>query len=208
MKRVNRFLIVIIIFLTLIIIGLITLLLLTLLNFKEKDTTNSNYIDTTVNENIISFLNTTTSQSGENYYNILESDISDEAVFSLMIQYLYANNIYKKDNDEYIFKQSDIIKYARMYAMKDNFNYISTNTNFRYDPDKKEFISTLQFGVLGEKAYLLKALNINNNNDTASVVLEIEGSYEFGTRIYEKYNILIDIEGNEYKIISIDKIKE
>lgn len=210
MKRANNLLVIIIIFLTLIIIGLISLLVLTLLNIKEKPFEKEESVDKIVNGNVMSFLNTTTSISGDPYYNILDAvDKSDEDVFYLVIQYLYAHNMYTKSDDEYIFKQSDVIEYAKKYALKDNFNYISINPNFRYDSINKTFISKLQFNVLGPKAYLLKSMEIYEKTETtASVILEIEGSYdEEQVRIWEKYNIVVETIEDNYRIISISKIK-
>ena len=206
MKRANNILIAIIIFLTIVIIGLVTLLMLTLLNIKEKPYEKEEPVDITVNSNVMSFLDTTISKSGDSYYNILEAnDKIDEDVFYYIIQYLYDNNIYTKSNDEYSFKQSDIIEYAKKYALKDNFDYISINPNFRYDDITKTFITKLQ--PISPKAYILKSVDIYEKTETtASVILEIEGSYdETGIRIWEKYNIVVDTK--EYKIISINKIK-
>lgn len=206
MKRANNILIAIIIFLTIVIIGLVTLLILTLLNIKEKPYEKEEPVDITVNSNVMSFLDTTISKSGDSYYNILEAnDKIDEDVFYYIIQYLYDNNIYTKSNDEYSFKQSDIIEYAKKYALKDNFDYISINPNFRYDDITKTFITKLQ--PISPKAYILKSVDIYEKTETtASVILEIEGSYdETGIRIWEKYNIVVDTK--EYKIISINKIK-
>jgi hypothetical protein len=43
---------------------------------------------------------------------------------------------------------------------------------------------------------------------TASVILEIEGSYDINSvRIWEKYDILVDTKEDNYKITGITKIK-
>ena len=208
MKRANNLLIVIIVFLTLIIIGLISLLVLTLLNIKEKPYEKEESVDKIVNGNVMSFLSTTTSISGDPYYNVLDAvDKTDEEVFTIAIEYLYANNMYTKVNDEYTFKQSDIINIARKYMMKDEFNYITINPNYRYDVNSKTFITKLP--TLGLKAYILKSMEIYEKTETtASVILEIEGSYDINSvRIWEKYDILVDTKEDNYKITGITKIK-
>lgn len=208
MKRANNLLIVIIVFLTLIIIGLISLLVLTLLNIKEKPYEKEESVDKIVNGNVMTFLSTTTSISGDPYYNVLDAvDKTDEEVFTIAIEYLYANNMYTKVNDEYTFKQSDIINIARKYMMKDEFNYITINPNYRYDVNSKTFITKLP--TLGLKAYILKSMEIYEKTETtASVILEIEGSYDINSvRIWEKYDILVDTKEDNYKITGITKIK-
>ena len=62
MKRANHILIAIIVFLSLVIVGLVTLLVLTLLNIKEKPFEKEEPVDTTVNSNVLSFFDTTTSK--------------------------------------------------------------------------------------------------------------------------------------------------
>lgn len=208
MKRANNLLIVIIVFLTLIIIGLISLLVLTLLNIKEKPYEKEESVDKIVNGNVMTFLSTTTSISGDPYYNVLDAvDKTDEEVFTIAIEYLYANNMYTKVNDEYTFKQSDIINIARKYMMKDEFNYITINPNYRYDVNSKTFITKIP--TLGLKAYILKSMEIYEKTETtASVILEIEGSYDINSiRIWEKYDILVDTKEDNYKITGISKIK-
>lgn len=208
MKRANNILVGIIIFLTLIIIGLVILLVLTLINIKDDSKESINSSDVIINGNIISFLDKTMSVSGDSYYNILNSTgKTDEELFNLIIQYLYLNNMYTKSNDEYIYKQSDIIDIAKKYVMKDNFDYISTNPIFIYDSINKTFKTKLQLDI--PKAYILKSIEIYDKTETnAFVTLEIEGSYvETVTRIWEKYNIVIDIK-DEFRIISIDKINK
>ena len=208
MKRANNLLIVIIVFLTLIIIGLISLLVLTLLNIKEKPYEKEESVDKIVNGNVMTFLSTTTSISGDPYYNVLDiADKTDEELFTIIIEYLYANNMYTKINDEYNFKQSDIINIARKYMMKDEFNYITINPNYRYDVNSKTFITKIP--TLGLKAYILKSIEIYEKSETtASVILEIEGSYDINSiRIWDKYNIIVDTKEDDYKIIGISKIK-
>ncbi len=208
MKRANSLLVIIIVFLTLVIIGLISLLVLTLLNIKEKPYEKEESVDKIVNGNVMSFLSTTTSISGDPYYNVLDAvDKTDEEVFTIAIEYLYANNMYTKVNDEYTFKQSDIINIAKKYMLKDEFNYITINPNYRYDENNKTFITKLP--TLGLKAYILKSMEIYEKTETtASVILEIEGSYEIkSVRIWEKYDILVDTKEDNYKITGITKIK-
>ena len=207
MKRVNRILISIIVFLTIVIIGLVVLLVLTLTNVKEKPFAKEESVDKITNERVIELLSTTTSLSGEDYYNVLEvSNKTDEEIFDTIILYLYANNIYTKENNEYVFKQSDIIKYAKKYIMKENFNYITQNTNFRYDGVNNTFISSMQFEI-NRKAVLLKSIEIYEKSETtAHVIYELEGSYiDDYSRISNKYNITVDT--NDYKIINITKIR-
>ena len=207
MKRVNRILISIIVFLTIVIIGLVVLLVLTLTNVKEKPFAKEESVDKITNERVIELLSTTTSLSGEDYYNVLEvSNKTDEEIFDTIILYLYANNIYTKENNEYVFKQSDIIKYAKKYMMKENFNYITQNTNFRYDGVNNTFISSMQFET-NRKAVLLKSIEIYEKSETtAHVIYELEGSYiDDYSRISNKYNITVDT--NDYKIINITKIR-
>ncbi len=208
MKRANSLLVIIIVFLTLVIIGLISLLVLTLLNIKEKPYEKEESVDKIVNGNVMSFLSTTTSISGDPYYNVLDAvDKTDEEVFTIAIEYLYANNMYTKVNDEYTFKQSDIINIAKKYMLKDEFNYITINPNYRYDENNKTFITKLP--TLGLKAYILKSMEIYEKTETtASVILEIEGSYDINSvRIWEKYDILVDTKEDNYKITGITKIK-
>ena len=208
MKRANSLLVIIIVFLTLVIIGLISLLVLTLLNIKEKPYEKEESVDKIVNGNVMSFLSTTTSISGDSYYNVLDAvDKTDEEVFTIAIEYLYANNMYTKVNDEYTFKQSDIINIAKKYMLKDEFNYITINPNYRYDENNKTFITKLP--TLGLKAYILKSMEIYEKTETtASVILEIEGSYDINSvRIWEKYDILVDTKEDNYKITGITRIK-
>ena len=208
MKRVNRILISIIVFLTIVIIGLVVLLVLTLTNVKEKPYAKEESVDKITNERVIEFLSTTTSLSGENYYNILEtSNKTDEEMFNIVLLYLYANNLYTKENNEYVFNQSDIIKYARKYMMKDNFDYISQNTNIRYDSTNKTFITAIPFETLYRKAILLKSIEIYEKSETtAHVIYELEGSYlDDYSVISNKYNITVDT--TDYKIINITKIR-
>ncbi len=208
MKRVNKFLIAIIVFLTIVIIGLVTLLVLTLLNIKEKPFEKEEPVDMIINGNVISFLNNVVSLSGDSYYNILDIENKpDEEIFNLTIKYLYANDMYTKNNDEYIFKQSDINSIAKKYMMKEEFNYITTNPSYRYDINNKTFITKQP--ILGLKAYILKSIDIYEKTETtASVIFEVEGSYEVNNLgIREKYNITVQTKENNYKIISINKIK-
>ena len=130
--------------------------------------------------------------------------IQDEDAFYMIMQYLYANNIYTKTNDEYIFRQSDVMEYAKKYALKDNFDYISKNPNFRYDSINKTFISKLQFNILGANATLLKSTDIYEKTETtASVIYEVEVN---GVMTL-KYNVTLDTSSDDYKILSITKIK-
>ena len=208
MKRVNKFLIAIIVFLTIVIIGLVTLLVLTLLNIKEKPFEKEEPVDMIINGNVMSFLNNVVSLSGDSYYNILDIENKpDEEIFNLTIKYLYANDMYTKNSDEYIFKQSDINSIAKKYMMKEEFNYITTNPSYRYDINNKAFITKQP--ILGLKAYILKSIDIYEKTETtASVIFEVEGSYEVNNLgIREKYNITVQTKENNYKIISINKIK-
>ena len=206
MKRANNILIGIIIFLTIIIIGLITLLVLTLLNIKEKPFKKEEPVDITVNEKVLSFLNSTTSLSGEVYYNILDNNKTDEEIFNLVILYLYENNLYKLENGEYIFKQSDINNIVKKYMLKNEFNYITLNPNYRYNQVDKTFITKIQPN--GRKAILLKSLDIYEKTETMAYVLyELEGYYiDNSVMISNTYNIAVNITG-DYKVENITKTK-
>ena len=207
MRRTNTFLVAIIVFLTIVITGLIILLVITLTNIKEKPFEKEDSVDRIVNGNVLSLLDKAVSISGDPYYNMLESNNkSDEEIFNMVIGYLYANDMYTKREDEYTFKQKDVINIAKKYLMRDNFNYITQNQLFRYDSSNKTFTSKLEFGVLGLRAYLLKSSDIYEKTETsATVIFEIEGSYvDTSERINGKYNIVIDTQN--YKIISITKI--
>lgn len=204
----NKFLIVLIAILSMITIVLIILLGITILNKNKNSYDKEESVDNIINEKILSFLEPATSKSGEPYYNILECvDRDDEEIFALVINYLYGNNLYTKTEDGYIFKQSDIIKYARTYMLKDNFDFITRSSNYKYDSKNKTFTSPIY--VEGEKTTLIKSIEIYEKTETnVSARYEIQASYETSdTIINSKYDILIDISNDEYKIISITKIK-
>lgn len=204
----NKFLIGFIVILSMITIVLIILLGITILNKNKNPYDKEKPVDNIINEKIVSFLEPVTSKSGEPYYNILECvDRDDEEIFALVIDYLYNNNLYTKIDNEYVFKQSDIIKYARMYMLKDNFDFITHSSNYKYDSKNKTFTSSTH--AVGEETTLIKSMEIYEKTETtASIRYEIKASYEtIDTMINSKYNILIDISDDEYKIIGITKIK-
>ena len=72
---------------------------------------------------------------------------TDEEIFANAIKYLFINNKYTKEGNIWTFKQSDIIDAARKYYGRDNFNYVTNDTNFTYDSEKKTFSSSLEFGL-------------------------------------------------------------
>ena len=72
---------------------------------------------------------------------------TDEHVFFNSISYLVFSNKYVKNGDLYVFNEGDIRDLARIYYMKDNFQYITTDSNFVYDSANKTFSSKLDFGL-------------------------------------------------------------
>ena len=210
MKRANNILIVIIIFLTFVIIGLVTLLALTILNMKDKENkVEVKPVSTITNTKVLDMLDDVVSESGDVYYNLLNiTNKTDEELFGIIITYLYSNNIYTKTGNMYYFKQSDIIECAKKYMMKDNFDYITKNVNYKYDSNRKTFSSDLIFMNTKPKALTLRSIEIYNKNESEIYVnYELEGTYtNNNSRISEKYNIVIDEK--EMKIISTSKINK
>lgn len=207
MKRVNNILIVIIVFLTLVIIGLITLLALTILNMKDKEKPiEIKPVSTITNTKVLDMLDNVVSESGDIYYNLLNiTNKPDEEIFSTIITYLYSNNIYTKTGNMYYFKQSDIIECAKKYMMKDNFDYITKNVNYKYDSNKKTFSSNLVFMNTKPHALTLRSIEIyNKTGNIINVNYELEGTYiNNNTRISEKYDI--EIDETNMKIIKVSK---
>ena len=142
-------------------------------------------------------------------YNLLKNynNNSDESVFSKVITYLVANNEYQKSGDVYTFSQNKIKDIARKYFMRNDFTYITNNSQFTYDSDNKTFSSTLQFGMFetGNKMdKKVKDYIVNNNEITVNynVVFETNG---YSVDYDETYEIIIEKVNNELIIKSITK---
>lgn len=190
---------------------------------KEKEVTK---------ESIEEFLNPLS--SGAPNYNLLVdyTKLSEEDIFILAIKYLVATNTYKSKNDLYVFSQKDISNLASKYFMKEDFNYITDNSNFTYNKENKTYTSELGFGVFN-MFYAELDRNINNyeiNDDEIIVDYSLKfytDMNQFGSDIpkniqkmiglenqeilkyviQENYNyeIILEVENDDYKIKSITK---
>ncbi len=152
--------------------------------------------------------------SGNPNYNLLlpadSDEYTDENIFSSIIQYLLANNKYTKSGDNYLFSQSDIKDVAKKYLIKDNFDYITTNNQFKYDTASKTFSSTLQFGVFGFDASVTKSLEnysvdgnkINANYKVTIAAIQPETG-EISTGTTYSYAITLEKIDNELKITNV-----
>ncbi len=152
--------------------------------------------------------------SGSPNYNLLlsanSSEYTDENIFTIIIQYLLANNKYTKSGDNYLFNQSDIKDVAKKYLIKDNFDYITTNSQFKYDSASKTFSSTLQFGVFGFDASVTKSLenySIDGNKisvDYKVIIASIQPETgEINTGTTYSYAITLEKIDNEFKITNV-----
>lgn len=199
----NKLLVSFIVVLSIIIIVLIILFGIAVLKGREKlyDKEESN--SKVINESVIEFLNPIISDSTQPYYNLLDAyNLTDEEVFKNIIKYLYVNNIYTKEEDKYIFKQSDIKKYAYIYLMKNDFTYISNNTNFTYNSNNKTFISKMDYDMFDEKKVLNKSIDIYEKTESYIYVrYEIE-IYDT-SKINQKYDITIRNDNNDFMITKI-----
>ena len=187
-------------------IVLIVLLGIALLRNNKKPYEKEESTSIIVNEKTMDFLSVITSKSGDSYYNIIESyNKSDEEVFTGIINYLYANNIYTTKNNKYVFKQSDINKYAELYLMKEDFNYITTNKDIEYDSKNKEFSIDTNYKFLDEEAILFNSIDIyQKTEDTVYVLFDIDGSYiSSGKKIKKRYDITIKYNNDDFKIVNI-----
>ena len=75
---------------------------------------------------------------------------TDEEIFANAIKYLFINNKFTKEENIWIFKQSDINDAARKYYNRENFSYVTDDVNFSYDSEKKTFSSALEFGLFDD----------------------------------------------------------
>ena len=204
MKKTNGFLVFIIITISILIIGLIVLLGLSLTHDRKKPYDKDESTSILVNEGTMNFLDSIVSKNNKPYYNILDLyDKTDEEIFIGLINYLYANNIYTIKDNTYIFKQSDIKKYASMYLMKDEFNYIPINPNIKYESNT--FIIKSDYKFLDEEAILFNSIDIyEKTEDKIYVLYDIDGRYVTSNKsINEKYNITIYYNNNNYRIVNI-----
>ena len=204
----NKLLIGFIVILSTVIVILIILFGIAIMKDREKPYEKEESTSVIVNEKTMDFLSTITSKSGESYYNVIESyNKSDEEVLTSIISYLYANNIYTTKNNKYVFKQSDIKRYAELYLMKEDFNYITTNQDIEYDSKNKEFIIDANYKFLGEEAILFNSIDIyQKTEDTVYVLFDIDGSYiNSGEKIKNRYDITIKYNNNDFKIVNISK---
>ena len=154
--------------------------------------------------------------NGDPHYDLLlvdEENNSDEITFSKLIKFLVANNIYTKEDDIYIFNQNDIKEVARKYLIKDNFDYITTNSQFTYDSSSKTFSSTLQFGLFeGYYAFVDKKVEdysidgkeINvNYKVTESHLSTVNG--DIVKEVTYLYSITLEKTDSELRIINVVK---
>lgn len=182
---------------------------------KDDNTTNNDDNDAAkdiTKEDIEEFLAPLV--SGSPNYNLLlstdSSDYNDEIIFSSIIQYLLANNKYTKSGDYYLFSQSDIKDIAKKYLIKENFDYISTNSQFKYDSSSKIFSSTLQFGVFSFDVSVTKKLenySIDGNKINVNYKVTIAGIHpetgEISTGTTYSYAITLQKIDTELKIINV-----
>ena len=210
MKRANNLLLILIIFLSIVIIGLTALLVLSLLNIKEKPYEKETSVDKIVNEKIIEFLNPVVSVSGNEYYNILDTEgKTDEELFDMAIKYLYLNELYTSNNDEYVFNQLDIVNVAKKYMLKDSFTFIPQNPNYIYN-DIDKTIKTKSI-IVDKKAIVLKSSDIYEKTETKVYVMyEVKGYYidDVDRPFNNKYSLIIENKNNnEFKLLDVAAIK-
>ena len=85
--------------------------------------------------------------------------------------------------------------------LKDNFDYKTQSPDFKYDSKNKTF--TTKTYSIKDDSTLIRSIEIyDKTQTTASVRYEVSNVDE-----NFKYNVLIDISNDEYKIIGITKIK-
>ena len=161
----------------------------------DKEDSNSKI----TNELVIEFLDSVVSNSSSPYYNLLESNnLTDEEMFEYIINYLYSKDMYTKENDSYVFKQSDIRKIASTYLMDDNYTYIPTNINFTYNSNNKTFTSKLD-NVLSSSKTSTSSIDIYEKTESyIYVTYELE-TYGAHKEKY-KYDITIENDNNDFKI--------
>ncbi len=182
---------------------------------KDDDTTNNddnNTVKDVTKEDIEEFLSPMINESPS--YNLLfptnSSEYNDKNVFQTIISYLLATNKYTKSNDNYVFKQSDIKDVAKKYFMKDNFDYITTNSQYKYDSSSKTFSSTLQFDIFGYDTSVTKEVeNFSVDGDKINVNYKVTVAYilpendVIGTGTTYSYAITLEKTDTDFNIKNV-----
>lgn len=218
----------------LIFIGLGTGLTLTKSNEKENKESNNNE-NNTENNNVepiepdipVEIDYNITKEEAEEFLNELAPDSihqnlliagDDEMIFYRCLQYFTLSEKYVSKNDNvYVFNQSDFKDLARKYYMNDDFDYVKGREGIivKYDESNKTITATINIGLFGTAPEFKKTKSItefNFENNIADLVYNINNTYiepiedSNGNTIVENninYHIKLAKVNNEIRIKEI-----
>ena len=145
--------------------------------------------------------------------NLLISE-TDKEIFNNALRYLVLKEKYTKDGDQFVFLQTDIQDLAYKYYMRDNFDYITDDSNFVYNSSNQTFTSGLYFELFGMSFLTDKTKEITDfsySDNVATLSYRITCTFDskmvdpnYSEKI-DNYNIKLVNENGVLRIHEISK---